>query len=260
MLRPTRLYLNQKASGIRNKSLVVLILLLFFSFRQQPKENGKDIIRMMHQRYADKWYHFLRFDQTTQFYKNDTLNGSQTWYGAVLFPDKFRMDYGKPDGRNADIYAEDSVWEFRRGRLLRTRTNDEDPAFLSGGLYFYSIDETLEKLSRQGFDLEKFHRSKWKGRPVFVLGADQDEDKTNQLWIDQERLYLVRLIAFAENLREEIVLEDQRPLGGGWHESKSSAYINGKLEQVELYSDLLADGPMDKTIFDPSLLGLKGKP
>jgi len=213
--------------------------------------DGKDIVKMMHARYAGKWYHSFTFDQTTQFYRNDSLKGEQTWYEALIFPDKFRIDFGEPDSGNAVIYKGDSTYNFRKGRLRSVRKDENDLTFLLGGMYFFTLEQSLRKLKTLGYDLDKFHEDSWKGKPVFVVGAAKGELTANQLWIDKENLYLVRMLKFEKERKEEAIFDDHKQLGGGWSETKCNFYFNDKLVQVEIYHNCKVDVPLDERLFDP---------
>ena len=40
-------------------------------------------------------------------------------------------------------------------------------------MYFYTFDEVLSKMKSLGYDLNKFHEDSWKGKDVYVIGADK---------------------------------------------------------------------------------------
>ena len=84
------------------KSLL-LLLALSFSGLLPADSGGKEILKMMHDRYAGKWYRTLTFNQKTEMYQNDSLLQTQTWYEALIFPDKFRIDFGPSDSGNSVI-------------------------------------------------------------------------------------------------------------------------------------------------------------
>jgi hypothetical protein len=47
----------------------------------------------------------------------------------------------------------------------------------------------------------------------------------------------------------------QMKVGGGWSETRVEFYFDGKLRQLEKYSDLKADMPLDERVFDPAWFG-----
>lgn len=216
-----------------------------------PPATGRDIIKKMHDRYTGKWYHSFTFNQTTEFYQNDSLRRTQTWWEAIRFPDRFRIDFGEADSGNAVIFRGDSAYNFRNGKLRSSRINKDDLTFLLGGLYFYTFDSACKKLTSLHYDLTRAHEDTWQGKPVYVVGAGKGEEKVNQLWIDQKNLYLVRMLTYEDNRKEEALFDGHRPFAGGWSETKCRFYFNDKLVQVETYHDCVPNQPLEDRLFDP---------
>ncbi|HVS96743.1 MAG TPA: hypothetical protein VHE54_09660 [Puia sp.] len=232
-------------------SRLFLISLLFFL-----PPSGKDIVQRMYYRYGGKWYRTFTFNQTTDIYRNDSLRASQTWYEFIRFPDRFRMDFGDADSGNAAIFRGDSCYRFRNGRLRSTTiNNNEGLIFLLGGMYFYPLDRTLKILSDSlHFNLNRMHEDSWENRPVYVIGADKGDTITNQLWVDQEKMFVVRMIRSSIGQTMDARFGGYRAFGMGWSETNCTFYINGKLAQVETYHNCRADVDLDNRIFDPSKL------
>jgi hypothetical protein len=230
--------------------LLAVISILIFSFSAVSQQNGEELIKKMYALYAGKWYHTLTFNQTTDVYRNDSLNSTQTWYESIVFPSQFRIDFGPKDSGNAAIFTADSVYIFKNGQLQRARINDNDLIFLLGGLYFYPLEQTIQKLKSLGFDLSKIHQDRWKGKAVWVIGDTSAGKNGNQLWLDSEHFFLVRMLEFNSTRKEEGIFEDQIFEGGGWTETKASFYFNDKLVQVEHYHNCVPNKPPDLRIFD----------
>jgi outer membrane lipoprotein-sorting protein len=231
--------------------LATAALLLLTAFR--PPTTGRDIVKKMHDRYAGKWYRSFTFNQTTEFYRNDSLRGSQTWYEAIRFPDRFRMDFGEADSGNAAIFRGDSSYRFRNGQLRSaTINNNEGLIFLLGGMYFHPLDQTVKMLGDLHYNLDKFHEDTWKGKPVFVIGADKGEEGVNQLWVDQKELYLVRMLKYDGARKEEALFDDYKSFNGNWTETQCIFYLDGKLVQKEIYHDCQFNKPLEDRLFDPA--------
>ncbi len=219
------------------------------------KPDPRQVLKLMYDRYNGKWFHTLTFTQRTETYRNDSLIKTATWYEYIMFPDKFRIDFGDPSEGNAVIFGNDSAYNFQKGKLKASRADNDDLTFLLGGLYFYPFEQVLAKLKSFHYDLNKFHEDVWSGKPVYVIGADTKDEKLNQLWIDKEKMVLVRFIKFDENQKEEGVFEKHIPLSGGWSETMCTFYINDHLIQKEYYRDCKADGMIDPMIFEPAVFG-----
>lgn len=231
--------------------LLLSIIIIACSFVSPGKKDAESVLRDMFKKYSGKWYKSFSFNQTTENYVNDSLVRTSTWYENIVFPHQFRIDFGDAANGNAAIYLKDSVYSFRKGKLVRTDFNDLDITFLLGGMYFYSFDDAKAKLKTQGFDLAKFHENKMNGIPVYVIGASSADEKTSQVWIDQEKLVVVKFIRYEAGKKEEGIFGAQQQFGDAWSETVVDFYINDKLVQKEKYHDCKANVDIDPAIFDP---------
>ncbi|HTE02374.1 MAG TPA: hypothetical protein VK668_23955 [Mucilaginibacter sp.] len=238
--------------------LISALLFLFLPFSKPQELNSTALLHKMYDRYHGKWHQSLSFNQTTERYRNDSLIKSDTWYERIAYPDRLRIDIGSPKSGNGIIFRGDSTYGFRDNKITRVQKNENELIFFLGGIYFSSFEDGLAHFKALNYDLTKFHTDTWKGKPVYVIGADKDGEKVNQLWIDKDKLVAVRFIKYENNSKEEGTFEDQIPLKNAWSETKCSFYINDKLLQVEKYHDVVPGGPLDKSIFEPSTMG-KGK-
>lgn len=232
------------------KNILFFGIVIIFASAIKPQTTGREVLKKMHERYAGKWYKTLFFNQTTEIYSNDSLRRSETWYEHIQFPQNFRIDFGSPDSGNAVIFKNDSSYVFRNSKKVRTNYYPNDLLFLLGGMYFYPLEESISKMAAFGFDPDKFHEDVWKGKKVYVIGADKNEDSTNQAWFEKENYNLVRMIKFENKQKEEALLENHEKLNGGYSETLVHFYINSKLVQVEKYHNLKADIQVNPGIFD----------
>ena len=228
--------------------IAVAIFSIASSFINPP--GSIEILKKMHERYTGKWYKTFSFNQTTEMYHNDSLKRSETWYENIKFPGDFRIDFGNPDSGNAVIFKNDSSYLFRKSQKASVRPYSNDLLFLLGGLYFYPFDEVTTKMKSFGYNLDKFHEDVWKGRQVYVIGAEKNEDSLNQIWIEKENFSPVRMLKYENNTKEEALFENHVKLDGGFTETLVYFYINDKLIQVEKYHDLKGNVEIDPAIFD----------
>ncbi|WP_426671101.1 hypothetical protein ACPPVU_07675 [Mucilaginibacter sp. McL0603] len=235
--------------------ILSLLLFLFLPFSQQKELNSTIVLQKMYDRYHNKWHSSLSFNQTTERYKNDSLVKSDAWYERIAYPDMLRIDIGNPNSGNGIIFRKDSTYVFNNNKITRSIKNENELIFFLGGLYFVPFDDVLAHFKALHYDLSKFHASTWKGHPVYVIGADKDEEKVNQLWVDQDKLIPVRFIKYDDKSKEEGLFEQHIPLKNAWSETKCTFYVNDKLLQVEKYHDIVPGGPIDKSIFDPGMIG-----
>jgi hypothetical protein len=232
-------------------SAIILCLLLRFVHKNAT---STEVLQSMYSRYHGQWHKSLTFNQTTERYRNDSLIKTSTWYETIVYPDLLRIDFDSLKSSAGVIFRHDSTYVFRGGKIVRSTKDENELIFFLGGMYSMSFDKVLAHFADLHYDLTKFHTSTWKGKPVYVLGADKDGDKVNQLWIDQGGLFAVRFIKYDGGTKEEGFFEQQVPLKNAWSETKCNFYINDKLLQVESYHDLTPDAPVDMRMFDPGSL------
>ncbi len=218
-------------------------------------QTGEETLLRMHNRYAGKWYTTMTFVQLTEFYRNDSLLRTATWYEAVKFPYDLRIDNEHPRNGNATIYRKDSTYRFANGKLARATAGTNPFLVFIGGLYSLSIESAKKLIQADGFDLSKGYTSNWKGRKAFVLGAAEGDTTAKQVWVDAEHLYVVRYLGKTGARVMDVHMSQQVPLGGGWTETWVDFYFDGKLGQREKYSDMKADRPLDEKLYDPTMFG-----
>jgi hypothetical protein len=224
---------------------------LLISLLATAQQDGEVIIRTMYARYSGKWPQSITFEQTTKNYRNDTLRRTQIWNETMLFPDKLRIDVTPLEDHNFYIFRSDSTFIIRSGKLTSARNKENDLIFLLGGLYFLPVDTTIARLHSMGYDLSKSYVNVWKGNPVLVIGVTDSGQNNNQLWVDKNDLYVVRVLKYNNNQKEDIHLDDHIKIGGGWTETRTTAFINDKLAQSEEYHNCRIPENVDPHLFDP---------
>lgn len=234
---------------------LISIIILSAFVHSVVNNDSKDVIKKMYDRYGGKWFSTFTFVQTTENYRNDSLIKTSTWYEAVMYPDNFRIDFGDIKDGNAVIFKKDSAYSFHDGSLKKVSSNTDNLTFLLGGMYFFPYDSIISKLTKSGYNLNHFYEDKIDEKPVYVIGADNKEDKSNQIWIDKEKLLVVKFIKFEDGHKEEGIFEDHKQFGNGWSETKCRFYVDDKLLQKETYHDCKAGGYLDPKVFEPSLFG-----
>ena len=233
----------------------ILLVFFYFSVNAQTNTTSQEVLQTMYKRYHGTWHKSLKFNQTTERYRNDSLVKTSTWYENIVYPDLLRIDFDSAKSSNGVIFRHDSTYVFRNNKVIRSTKDENELIFFLGGFYALPFDKVLSHFADLHYDLSKFHASTWKGKPVYVIGDDKDGDKVNQLWIDQEKLVAVRFIKYDNNTKEEGFFERQIPLKAAWSETKCSFYINDKPLQVETYHDVVENAPVDMRIFEPAMIG-----
>jgi hypothetical protein len=217
---------------------------------------GADLLTQMHDAYAGKWFHTVTFvQQTTLRAAPDSTPHVQTWYEAILSPDRLRIDIGDPAEQNGVVTTADSTYVVRGGAVTRSVARGNPFLPFVAGVYTQPVEQTLQQIQQYHFDLTRVRRDEWQGRPVFVVGARDTADlESPQFWVDTERLIVVRMLlplfANGQAKAQDIRLDKYVPLGGSWLATHISMR-DGELErQAEDYTEYHADTPVPEAFFD----------
>jgi hypothetical protein len=227
------------------------ILFALSAFKTTDKITAEKVLAKMYKRYTGKWYKNFTFTQITENFKNDSLIKTTTWYETIVFPDYFRISFGEPNEGNAVIYKKDSTYNFRKGKLLQKSLRTDDVTFLLGGMYFMPFDSVKTKMIKEGYDISKAHESIWEGKKVYVIGAETDDEKASQLWIDKEKLIVVRFVKYLPSMKQDARMSGHQQFGKAWSETIVVFYLNDKLYQKEKYNNCKVNTDVDMGIFDP---------
>lgn len=216
-----------------------------------PPKDGVELLARMRERYLGKWYRTLTFVQKTTLPDGKT----ETWYEAAELPGKLRIDIAPLEGKNTLLFRNDSMYEFKRGELAESKPLIHPLMVLGFDVYAQPVDTTAAQLRTLGFDLDRLHESDWQGRPAYVVGAAAGDSTTRQFWIDQERLYFVRMVEPGKqdpSARVETQFNKYIPMEEGWLETEVRFLVNGETRMLEEYTRPKAGVPLDPAIFDPT--------
>ncbi|MFI5148951.1 MAG: hypothetical protein ACHQRM_04405 [Bacteroidia bacterium] len=217
--------------------------------------SSESLLEAMLKRYTGKWCKTATFVQAT-YRPNDSLNKHMTWYEAVEYPDRLRIDFNSISKGNAALFRNDSAYRFRKGLLQDTRNDKHDMLLILGGMYFRKKEDIISRLATLNYKLDHFSENTWLGKPVYVLGAEKGDTLNNQLWVDKAELRVVRCISRLSptevlDMRVEACIK----ACGGFMETKLSFYINGQLDQLETYKEVQTGIKIDPAVFDPKQFG-----
>jgi hypothetical protein len=219
------------------------------AFPPTPR-TGEEVIAMMRERYAGKWYRTLTFTQKTTLPDGKV----ETWYEALELPGKLRIDVAPLDSGKTLLFRNDSLYVFEQKKLKASQPLVHPLMVLGFDVYQAPVKETVRKLKDLKFDLSKVHQTTWKGRPTYVVGASPQDTTSPQFWIDAERLYFVRSLEPSKkdsSIINETIFDKYIPLDGGWVELEVLFLANGKRQVKEEYINPKANVKLDPSIFDP---------
>ncbi len=242
------------------RSLAALLLVALASCASAPKTaatteplDGRALLARMHDRYAGKWFRSMTFVQRTTQRRPDGTEQVTTWYEAQRGP-RLRIDFGDPAQGNGALYTADSLYVVRAGKVVRRLAEGNPFLPLIVSVYLEPLDVTLAQLAPYKIDLSRVRLQDWEGKPTYVVGASSPSDTTSpQFWVEKERLivtrFLLPLIPSPENRAQDVRLENNVPLGGGWLATRIRMLDKGAPLQTEEYSDWRADVELPESFF-----------
>jgi hypothetical protein len=209
----------------------------------------------MHDRYAGRWFQTLTFVQRTTSRRPDGTEQVSTWYEAQRGP-RLRIDMGDPSAGNGALYTADSLYVMRGGKVARAMAEGNPFLPLIVGVYLQPLDVTLGQIARYKVDLTKSYARDWDGEPTYVVGAAASSDTTSpQFWVERRRLivtrFLMPLFPTPDNRVQDVRLENNVPVRGGWLATRVRMLDKGAPIQTEEYSDWRGDVPLAESFFLP---------
>lgn len=240
------------------RASIAALVVAASSASAQDASFGRTVLQRMHDAYAGRWYPTLTFVQKTTTWDSARAPHYETWYESVASHGGrvvLRIDRGAPSEGNGVLYTPDSAWVMREGTLAATRPVGNPFLPLIQGVYVQPVDQTVRELKATGVDLTRGYTRTVDGRRVSVVGAASAADSTSpQLWVDDERNVLVRMIlSFAPGRPPtDVQLGGYEKTGAGWLATKVTMLSNGVPQQVEEYSDWRVDRQLPAALFDIS--------
>ena len=218
--------------------------------------SSNDLIREMHDRYAGNWYRTLRFNQVNTFYTQSGGEQKSRWVQHLSVPGRLRIDFEPLSSKSGLLILNNRVTTFDNGRRVDSRRSIQAILTMTADVYAIPVDVTLRRLDSLKVDLGKFRRDRFDRKRVYVIGAEEGDLESNQIWIDAEKLLLLRIIQ-QEKRGERKTVTDTR-IGGyreidGYpipHEFVSTR--DGKPYFREEYEDVRVNAQLPAGIFDPS--------
>jgi hypothetical protein len=218
--------------------------------------SAHDLIREMHDRYAGKWYSTLRFEQSNTFYTSSGREQKSRWVENLSVPGKLRIDFEPLSSKSGMLILNNRVTTFDNGRRLETRRSIQPILTLTADVYAIPPAVTSRRLDSLRIDLEKFRTDRLDRKRVYVIGAEKDDETSNQVWVDAEKLLLVRLIQ-TDMRGGRSVTTDTRV--GGYKEidgfqvaTEFLSLRDGKPYFREEYEKIRVNEPIPPALFDPT--------
>lgn len=221
--------------------------------------DGPSLIRAMHARYGGRPIRTLRFRQTVTWTDPDgSTRPPEVWTEYALIPGRLRIDFGEAYTGDGVLYAEGRRWVFQGGDVVAAPPRRSHLLLLGFDVYAQPPEDTLRLLEEGGFDLSRLRLDEWQGRPVYVVGAPEQDLRSPQFWVDRERLLFVRLVEPSPedpSRTSEVRFNAYRQVGSGWVAPEVVFLLDGEEVMREDFFDVEVDVDLAPGLFDPARWG-----
>ena len=214
--------------------------------------SADQLLTKMHDRYARSMYRSLVFVQKSSYLKEDgTPSRVDTWYEALQFPGRLRIDLGEPSKGNGVLYRNDSTYQVQSGKITDRRAGRNPLLVLGFDVYAQSPAKTREQLSGEQIDVTLLHVDSLDGRKMYVVGAGPRDTTSNQFWVDADDLLFRRLIQYNATRKSasDIRFEEYKRHGDAWLSEKVRVFREGHQVFQEDYSGIKVNVTLDPNLF-----------
>ncbi len=234
---------NIKILKLKSQYLLFLILAGNIVFGQSlvSTESLLSKIQTKYSQNITKSFGFIQIN--TEYNPNGQVIGSTTYFKAIKIPSQMRCDFGPQIGKDGYLISQGFVHNFKEGRTTTKEYDTKNSMLLLYDLQSLTSSVTISKLTKMGYNVALFREDIWKGRNVYVIGADAGDMNSNQFWIDQENLYLVRNIFTDKitNEQTEYQYPEHTKIDDAWLETEVLIFKNNIKVRRERYTDLIGN-------------------
>jgi len=223
---------------MKQRFFLSLIVFLTSGYYSQS-QSGEEYLKVLHEKFYLAPCKIYSFSQKNTHYRNDSAIRTSVWHEAIEFPDKFRIHFGEPSKGNYVLFRNDSVYNYKQDKLFKTRADSNTLLLILGGMFYRKFEDVLLRIKNAGYLTTVLSKQQWNKKETIVIGANEGDIISNQIWFDANTLKVLRIIEKLNATETmDIRFESYQNWCQGHVETKVAFYRNGKLEQVEEYYDL----------------------
>lgn len=214
------------------------------------------LVAEMRERYEGKWYKTLTFLQNNTRYTSDGREEKSQWMKYQSIPGKLRIEFLPRSAGSGLIFSNGRAYTFEGGTRIDTRRQIHPLVLLTGDVYVLPASVTLRRLDSLGVNRSRFRVDRWEGKRVYVVGAAPGDTISSQLWVDADRLLLVRWIEAqgtgARRTASDTRLGAYRNIEGHAIPTEMTVYRSGRPVFREVYADVRVNVPFSPALFQPA--------
>jgi hypothetical protein len=171
--------------------------------------SGADVVRAMHDLYAGKYLKTMSFLQNNTAYTTTGQEKQSQWYEHIEAPGKLRIAFLPATQRSGLVQVDDKVASFDNGIRVDFRPSINPLLVLTSDIYAAPVTQIMHELDSLDVDTDLMRTDEWEGAPVYVIGAKAGDTTSNQMWVDADRLLLVRFIQ-SNKAGDRTIISDNR--------------------------------------------------
>ena len=167
--------------------------------------SGSGVVKAMHDLYAGKYLRTMSFLQNNIAYTTTGQEQKSQWYEHLEVPGKLRIAFLPATQRSGLVQVDDNVASFDNGMRVDFRPSVNPLLLLTADVYAAPVATIMRGLASLSVDTDVIRTDEWEGHPVYVVGAKAGDSTSTQMWIDADRLLLLRFIQTGKSGKRTIV-------------------------------------------------------
>lgn len=208
------------------------------------------LIKAMHERYDGKYLKTMSFLQNNTAYTTTGQERKSQWYEHIEIPGRLRIAFLPASQKSGLVQVDDRVASFDNGIRVDFRPSVNPQLLLTADVYAAPVATITRGLDSLHVDQEIIRSDEWEGQPVYVVGAKAGDTTSNQMWVDRDRMRLVRFIQRERNMLSDIRVLSYKEIGGFDVPTEFLVLRNGRPVWREQYADVRVNEDFPPGTFD----------
>jgi hypothetical protein len=219
--------------------------------------SGSSVVRAMHDLYGGKYLKTMSFLQNNTAYTTAGQEQHSQWYEHMEVPGKLRIAFLPATQRSGLVQVDDNVASFDNGIRTDIRPSVNPLLLLTADVYAAPVSTIMRGLDSLSVDAEVIRIDEWQGHPVYVVGAKAGDSTSNQMWVDADRLLLLRFIQRGKSGDRPIIsdyrVENYKDIQGYQIPTEFLVIRNGRPVWREQYANVRVNEEFPAGTFDQAL-------
>ena len=215
---------------------------------------ANSLLRAMHDRFGGKYLKTMSFLQNNTAYSASGEERKSQWYEHMELPGKLRIAFLPATQRSGLVQVGERVASFDNGVRVDFRPSVNPLLLLTADIHAAPMATIMRGLDSLNVNTDVMRTTEWEGRPVYVVGAKEGDTTSSQMWIDAERLQLLRFIQRdrtpARTVVSDIRVKGYKEVEGFEIPTEFLVIRNGRPVWREQYANIRVNDPFPAGTFD----------